>query len=84
MTTNLIGKAGVCRNCDRREFVYRASRFGGGNYRVAGRMYRSSICVPCAKTLMDPEPHKGQRKVGGWSISDLRRVLADAAKDEAL
>lgn len=45
---------GQCRNCMKRRDVFRISRFGGGNYRRAGRHTPTWICAECVLQLV---PH---------------------------
>lgn len=63
---------GTCRSCMKKTQVYRITRRGGGNYRRAGRRYRSSICGPCAVHLHE----------NGWSERFDRLGLRDIAEKE--
>lgn len=70
----------TCRNCERRvEFTaaHTASRFGGGNYRRAGRYYPSTICTECVLDLA-PRLRVGASTVdrwGGFTLQRIARVL---------
>ena len=67
---------GVCRQCEERsKQLVTASRTGGGTYRRATREYRSSICLPCAKRLLERAPTYAMATVEHWSVRSLRRAV---------
>lgn len=70
---------GQCRSCMRRREVHRAQRKGGGTYRRGGRFYWSSICEPCARSLLDGVG-EGQSSVSRWSVRGLRYVVEVVAQ----
>lgn len=72
----VIGYDGRCRNCDKRREVFHAVRAGGGNYRRAHRNIRSSICLVCARDLLQratPGHHSKDR----WDLVYLRAIVRD-------
>ena len=67
---------GVCRYCEQRsKQIVTASRTGGGTYRRPPREYRSSICLPCAKQLLERAPTYAMATVEHWSVRSLRRAV---------
>ena len=72
---------GVCRQCEARsKQLVQALRTGGGNYRRASRSYRSSICLPCAKLLLETAPTYAMATADRWSVQSLRRAVELAEK----
>ena len=63
-----------CSRCGRGRETARVQRFGGGNFRRAGRFYDTSICGECARTLLD-YANPGQRLVSQYSVSGLKLAL---------
>ena len=76
--------AGVCRQCEERsKQLVTASRTGGGTYRRAPREYRSSICLPCARRLLETAPTYAMATVDCWSVRSLRRAVELAEQELA-
>lgn len=74
-------RSGVCRQCETRKHdLVTASRTGGGNYRRPPRQYRSSICLTCARDLLERAPAHAMATVDHWSVSSLKRAVEQAAK----
>lgn len=80
----------ACRSCRKKERegvrerqVLSVRRFGGGNWRQAGRNYDSSICVECATDIVkyDDGVRAEGRQPGyqsdGFIIDSVRRALKD-------
>lgn len=80
----------ACRSCLKKERegvrerqVLPVHRFGGGNWRQAGRRYHSSICVECATDIVsyDDQMRAEGREPGyqseGFIIDSVRRALND-------
>lgn len=62
---------GTCTYCKRRRDVavlHPISRYGGGNYRRAGRWYRGSICGECAQSLIPHISFRSARDSDGWEL----------------
>lgn len=80
------GRRGICRNHDHRATVYTIARKTGGAYNRASGWRTSGICEECARGLvryMDEHPQR-RMSIYNWSVSDLRRLVADLdAKEEA-
>ena len=75
---------GVCRECETRsKQLVTASRTGGGTYRRPPRQYRSSICLPCAKRLLETAPTYAMATVNHWSVSSLKHAVEQAEKQIA-
>lgn len=85
----------ACRECGKRERdgvrerqVLSVRRFGGGNYRQAGRNYDSSICVECATDIVsyDDKVKSEGRQPGfqsnGFIIDSVRRALKHFEEQE--
>lgn len=73
---------GVCRQCEERsKQLVTASRTGGGNYRRAPREYRSSICLPCARGLLERAPTYAMATVDRWSVRSLKGAVARAEQE---
>jgi hypothetical protein len=76
--------AGVCRHCESRsKQLVTVSRTGGGTYRRPSREYRSSICLPCAKRLLERAPTYAMATVECWSVRGLRNAVARAEQEIA-
>lgn len=76
---------GVCRQCESRsKQLVTASRTGGGTYRRPSREYRSSICLPCAKRLLENAPTYAMATVECWSVRGLRHAVERAEQQLAL
>jgi hypothetical protein len=75
---SLHSEPGTCRNCGRRRDVFSAQRHGGGNYRRPGRLYSSSICMECAKGLIE-YVSPDHSYVGGnrWSARSIERIVKE-------
>lgn len=72
---------GVCRQCEARsKQLVTASRTGGGTYRRPPREYRSSICLPCAKRLLEKAPPHAMATVEHWSVRSLQRAVERAER----
>jgi hypothetical protein len=72
--------AGVCRQCAQRsKLLVTASRTGGGNYRRAP--HRSSICLPCARGLLERAPTHAMATVDRWSVRSLRHAVERAEQE---
>ena len=70
---------GVCRQCETRsQQLVTASRTGGGTYRRPPREYRSSLCLPCAKRLLENAPTCAMATVECWSVRGLRHAVERA------
>lgn len=75
---------GVCRQCESRsQQLVSASRTGGGTYRRPPREYRSSICLPCAKRLLERAPTYAMATVECWSVRSLRYAVERVEQDIA-
>lgn len=75
---------GVCRYCESRsKQLVKASCTGGGTYRRPPREYRSSICLPCAKRLLERAPTYAMATVECWSVRSLRHAVEQAEKEIA-
>lgn len=75
---------GVCRQCEERsKQLVTASRTGGGSYRRAPREYRSSICLPCARALLERAPTYAMATVDRWSVRSLKGAVARAEQEIA-
>ena len=71
-----VVNVGVCLYCEARsKQLVIASRTGGGTYRRPPREYRSSICLPCAKQLLENAPMHAMATVEHWSVRSLRRAV---------
>lgn len=78
-------RTGVCRNCEERsKQIVTASRTGGGSYRRAPRGYSSSICLPCAKRLLERAPTHAMATVDRWSVMSLRRAVERAEQQKEI
>ena len=70
---------GICRRCESRsKQLVTASRTGGGTYCRPSREYRSSICLPCAKRLLENAPTYAMATIECWSVQGLRSAVARA------
>lgn len=65
-----------CRRCNRVRETATASRYGGGNYRRAGRWYRSQICLECASRLLETATH-GHTMNERWDLFYVRVAAKD-------
>lgn len=75
---------GRCRHCEARsKQLVTASRTGGGTYRRPSREYRSSICLPCAKRLLERAPTYAMATVEHWSVRSLRHAVERAEQQLA-
>ncbi len=75
---------GRCRHCESRsKQLVTASRTGGGTYRRPSREYRSSICLPCAKRLLEHAPTYAMATVEHWSVRSLRYAVERAEQELA-
>jgi hypothetical protein len=75
---------GICRHCETRsKQLVTASRTGGGTYRRPPREYRSSICLPCAKRLLENAPTYAMATVEHWSVRSLRHAVDRAEQQLA-
>jgi hypothetical protein len=74
---------GKCRECEKRsKQLVTARRSGGGTYRRPPRDYHSSICLPCAKRLLEKAPTYAMASVDHWSVISLRRAIERAVAKE--
>lgn len=72
-------RTGICRHCEQRsKQLVSANRTGGGNYRRPPREYRSSICLPCAKLLLEHAPTYAMATVEHWSVRSLKHAVERA------
>jgi hypothetical protein len=77
--------SGVCRQCEERsKQIVTANRTGGGTYRRPPRQYQSSICLPCAKRLLERAPTYAMATVECWSVRSLRRAVGLAEREVAV
>jgi hypothetical protein len=75
---------GTCRHCEKRsKQLVTASRTGGGTYRRPPREYRSNICLPCARRLLERAPTHAMATVEHWSVRGLQRAIERAAQQIA-
>lgn len=71
-----------CGNCEKRLPVVVASRMGGGNYRRAGKSYKTNICRVCARDLLDSRS-PGFHSISRWDIIGLEHALAQFERNDA-
>lgn len=77
-------RTGVCRQCEERsKELITASRTGGGTYRRPPREYTSSICLPCARRLLENAPTYAMATVDHWSVRSLRNAVKRAEEAAA-
>lgn len=70
----------TCKHCERRRpetDTFIAGRHGGGNYRRAGRMYRSTICLDCAAVVCWVARDDASGTTMRWDTFALMRHLGD-------
>ena len=77
----MTGYQGRCSYCGKRGEVFRIQRYGGGNWRRAGRWYSTSIHAECAASLMG-YVNPGQSQMSRYGTHSLRTIAATLAADQ--
>jgi hypothetical protein len=73
-----------CARCERRQpadQVRQVGRHGGGNWRRAGRAYRTNCCLDCARELLT-HVTQGHHSVDRWDVTGLVHLVRDVTGED--